>query len=308
MITLLETAVIERGESDSLLALGPSEDDGRYDWAEDDDRKQQSIALPGVREKHSDKEYADYDTGKAFIKGEGDASSVHENDVAQGSLGDCYLIAGMVAVARANPTLIEDLIDDHGDGTFTVTLYIRDDRYSKPKAVKTVIDARLPEKHAGTPLYAKLGDKSDGAVEMWPALLEKAVAQQKGSYDLISGGNIGKGGFTFKGASELLTGNAEGYMRTSGLDEDDALLHIALALDDKMPVTCDSKNMADDEEMSKEAVKYNVYGNHAYAPKSVDLDGRTISLTNPWGSSHVTDLPVADFLKYYRAIRINEGP
>ena len=152
-------------------------------------------------------------------------------------------------------------------------------------------------------LYAKTGDKADGKTEMWAALLEKTVAQHKGSYDLISGGNIAKG-FEFHGATELLTGKNEGYMRTAGMQEDDVLLEVAIALEEQKPVTCDSLNMEGDAALAADAKKFNVYGNHAYVPESVDLDGRTLTLTNPWGSHHVERLPVQDFLRFYRSIRI----
>lgn len=279
-----------------------AEDGGKYDWAEDGDRVQQEEALPALRPKHAGNEYKDIDNGAAFVKGSTDDHAIDPNDVAQGSLGDCYLMAGMIAVARANPEAIADLIKDNQDGTFDVSLYIRQSYYSKPTRVTKTVDARLPMSGSAA-LYAKTGDTGDGKTEMWAALLEKTVAQHKGSYDLISGGNISTG-FQFHGATELLTGKNEGYMTTASMDEDDALLHIAIALDDKKPVTCDSLNMEGDASLAAEAKKYNVYGNHAYVPETVDLSGRTLTLTNPWGSHHVEKLPVKDFMRFYRSIRV----
>lgn len=304
MAELLQQAIIDAKAEDSLLSLDAheEEDPGKYHFPEDDTRKQQQDELPGLREQHASTPYTDHEGGKAFVKGSGDANDIDPNDVKQGSLGDCYLMAGMLAVARANPEAIRDLIKDNGDGTFEVTLYIRETRYGKPVAVTKTVDARLPG--SSTPVYAKAGDKEGEDEELWAALIEKTVAQHKGSYDKISGGNIGKDGFQFHGATELLTGAKEGYLPTDGMDEDDALLHIAIALDEKKPVTCDSRDMSEDAELSKEATKVNVYGNHAYGPENVDLDGRKIDLQNPWGSSHVKALPVKDFLRFYRAIRI----
>ncbi len=311
LASLLEAAAHEAGvdEQQDLLSLNAEQlgtDPEAYWFAEDGDRQQQSAPLPELREKHAGTEYLDYENGAAFVQGSGDEHAVDPNDVAQGALGDCYLMAGMLSVARANPEAIQDLIVDNGDGTFDVTLYIRSSRYASPEAVVTTVDARLASKAAGQPIYAKTGDSTADQTELWPALLEKAVAQQKGSYDKISGGNIAKDGFQFHGATELFTGQAEGYHRTSSMDEDDALLYIAIALDEGKPVTCDSHDMSSDAELAKEATAKNVYGNHAYAPESVDLDGRTINLTNPWGSSHVSALPVADFMRYYRSIRIGQ--
>lgn len=319
LTALLELAGEQAGvQETSLLSLaGDVELDlgGKYWFAEDGDdleggeqqaRRAQDLDLPELRDTHKDAYgYHDYETGVAFVRGASDSHDIDPNDVAQGALGDCYLMAGMLAVARANPERIRDLIVDNGDGTFDVTLYIRDSYYSEPKRVVTTIDAQLPSKRAGVPLYASTGDQADGQTELWPALLEKAVAQQKGSYELISGGNIARG-FQFHGATELFTGKAEGYLSTDSLDEDDVLLHIAIALDDGKPVTVDSRNLGDDEALTREATSANVYWNHAYAPLAVDLEARTLDLTNPWGSHHVTALSVKDFMRYYRAIRIGE--
>jgi hypothetical protein len=303
----------ELGADKSALWL-PGEDPGKYQFAEDGDdvggtgtaqRKTQDAKLPELREKHAGTQYMDYTQGQAFVKGAGDQGAVDPNDVKQGALGNCYLMAGMAAVARANPSAIEKLIKDKGDGTFDVTLYLRKSAYGRPTPVTVNIDGRLASKYAGSPIYAGIGDAEGGKQEMWAPLIEKALAQQKGSYDKISGGNIAKDGFNFGGATELLTGKIENYYNMDRLDEDDALLTVAAALESKKPVTADTRNIEGDEALTKEATSKNVYWNHAYAPVSVDLEGRTINLQNPWGSSHVDKLPVALFVKYYRSIRVN---
>lgn len=304
----------ETGGDLSQLWL-PGEDPGKYQFAEDGDdvggqqgaRKQQDAKLPELREKHAGSQYLDYENGAAFVQGAGDAHAVDANDVKQGALGDCYLIAGMAAVARADPAAIQKLIKDNGDGTFDVTLYLRKSAYGRPTPVVTRVDARLASKSPGSPLYAGVGDQEGGKAELWTALIEKSVAQQKGSYEKISGGNIAKDGFNFAGATELLTGKIENYYNLDRLDEDDALLTIGSALESKKPVSVDSRNLESDAELTRQATSKNVYWNHAYAPVSVDLDGRTIDLQNPWGSSHVSKLPVDLFMKYYRSIRINGG-
>ena len=307
---LLEEAARVEGVSDEQLWMPTHPDE--FKFAEDDTtddtatttRRQQVLDLPALRPKHEGKEYEDFENGVAFARGEGDAHVVDPHDVDQGSLGDCYLIAGMAAVARADPGLIEDLIQDNGDGTFDVDLYLRPERYSRPIRTTTTVDSRLAVKYSGKPLYAGLGDQVDGKDEMWPALIEKALAQQKGSYDLISGGNINKHGFNYGGTSELLTGHRGSYLRTDGMDEDDALLYIGAALEDGVPVVASSRNLKDDPELTREANAQNVYWNHAYAPESVDLDAGTVDLQNPWGSSHVDDLAGADFLRFFKAIRL----
>lgn len=305
-----------QGKVDTKLSFGIEEEpEGKYHFPEDGgtssqggstEKKQQQDALPQLREKHQGGayKYGQVKDAKAFVKGSGDENAVSPNDVAQGSLGDCYLIAGMAAVARANPDAIQKLIKDRGDGTFEVTLYIRRSRYGRPEPVTKIVDAQLPERSPGSQLYAKSGDKGSEGTEVWTALIEKTLAQHKGSYETIQGSQIGQGGFQFAGTSELLTGKYESYQETSKMDEDDCLLTIAAALEAHKPVTAETYDMTNDEAMTKEAAPFNVHGNHAYAPEKVDIDNRTIALQNPWGSDHVAPLDVKLFKKFYRAIRV----
>lgn len=270
---------------------------------EDVVRKQQEGELPGILEKHSQYKYEDIEKGKAFVKGESDGLDIDPNDVKQGALGDCYLMAGMAATARANPESIRRIVKDNGDGTFEVTLFIREKAFSTPKAITTTVDARLPTKGGTSLLYAKVGNSGADGDELWPALLEKTLAQHKDSYDLISGGNIAKG-FEFHGATELFTGKPEGYFAASSLSEDKVMEMMQSALAGNKPITVDSQSMENLPDLTKEANAVNVYGNHAYAVKSVDAVARTVNLQNPWGSSHVVDLPIKDFKRFYRSIRV----
>lgn len=310
--------VKDQGMIDTKATLGVEEEDpGKFQIPEGPDsvqgtgtgsgateRKQQQDALPKLRDKHEgNKSYEDIKNGTPFIKGAGDAGEVDAHDVAQGSLGDCYFVAAMAAVARANPDAIKKLIKDNGDGTFDVTLYVRKNSWSTPTPVVKKVDARLPSNGGGSLLYVSSTDKEGDNRELWPSLLEKTLAQHKGSYNAIEGGQIANG-FNFAGATEMLTGKAEGYKSTDKMSEDDILLEIGAALEAKKPVTVDSRDMSSDEAMSKEANALNVYGNHAYAPEKVDINARTISLQNPWGSHHVPNLPIATFKKYYRGVRI----
>ncbi|NOY25403.1 MAG: hypothetical protein GXP62_05975 [Oligoflexia bacterium] len=288
----------------------PVPGDGQLDDAGKVIRRQQDDALPGVRGEHQDAStygYRDYKDGKAFVKGRTHVSDIDPNDVKQGQLGDCYLMAGMAATARAEPEAIRRLIVDNGDGTFEVTLFIRKTPSSTPVAMRQVIDARLPSKGAGNPVYAGLGSSTKEGDELWPALLEKRLAQEKGSYELISGGNIAKGGFNFAGASELLTGKAERYFTTASLSENRVMSLMEDALTAKKPITVDSMSMEKLPDLSREANAVNVYGNHAYAVESVDVSSRTVNLQNPWGSNHVKNLPIKDFMRYYKSVRVGGG-
>jgi len=102
------------------------------------------------------------------------------DDVYQGSIGDCYLLASIGSIANANPQLIRERIADLGDGTFAVqfasdgaTAYVR-------------VDADLPVSSAGL-VFAKLGRQGS----LWVAIVEKAYAffrSGAGSYASLDNG------------------------------------------------------------------------------------------------------------------------
>jgi hypothetical protein len=82
---------------------------------------------------------------RAYIKGEGDENDVDGNDVQQGQLNDCFLMAGISAVVRSHPypdAFMRNLITDHGDGTYTVTFFDGDEPTGK-RAVRVKATARL---------------------------------------------------------------------------------------------------------------------------------------------------------------------
>lgn len=311
---LASSAAEQVGVEPWLLGFG--EDPDKFIFAEDGDdqetargggRSRQREALPALRGKHAGNVYADFATGTPFVEGAGDGHQIDPNDVKQGALGDCYLIAGMAAVARADPEAIRELIKDNGDGTFDVTLFLRANHYSAPRPVTKTVDARLAVVSAGRPLYAGTGDQVGDDVEIWAALIEKTLAQHKGSYELISGGNITGDGFAYGGATEMLTGEHENYMRVDNLDNDSILLMIAFALETRKPVVASSRSAKDDEELTRDANGHNVYWNHAYAPESVDLGSGTLTLQNPWGSHHIEALHIDDFRRFFKALRIGGG-
>jgi hypothetical protein len=100
-------------------------------------------------------------------------------DATQGSLGDCWLIAGMSAVANDTPFTLTSRIVDFNDGTYGVRLGNNFYR----------VDSDLPVAPASpsVPAYARLGVGNS----MWAAVLEKAYAHYRtgaNSYGSLVGG------------------------------------------------------------------------------------------------------------------------
>ena len=128
-------------------------------------------------------------------------------DVAQGRLGDCYLISAMGAVAAANPKAIMNCFSPHtpNQTQYTVTLHLPDGRggfKKNPVVVDTALPTKIEEVQMNAPTYALKGKNlGNHNVPIWPGLLEKAYAQMVGGYD--DAGD--KGGYS-NVAMEAITG------------------------------------------------------------------------------------------------------
>ena len=108
-------------------------------------------------------------------------------DAAQGSLGDCFLVASLAAIANASPETIKDAITFNAStGTYSVRFYEEKGR-NNFTPVQIEVDAYLPSKVGSKDDPAYAGDK--GGV-MWVAIAEKAYAKWKGGYDVIGEGGV----------------------------------------------------------------------------------------------------------------------
>jgi hypothetical protein len=221
-----------------------------------------------------------------YVLGAGDVDVVDHDDVSQGGLGDCYLMASIAAIARNNPDAIKNMIHENRDGSgnvvsYTVRLHEENGWWSRLwggsqlKARDITVDATFPQTRANP---GDLG--GDGAQELWPMILEKAFAQMKGGY-----GKIGDGGWP-EAALEALTGrNAANRWDADDLRFD----QVAAALGRRQNIVFDTPG-----DGKKLAGEYGLVTSHAYMLDSVRVDenGRGwIQLYNPWGYNHPPEIP-----------------
>jgi calpain family cysteine protease/hemolysin type calcium-binding protein len=123
-----------------------------------------------------------------------------ENDVIQGSVGDCYFLSTLSSVAKIDPNLIRQSVASLGDGTYAVRFF-----NSQGTATYVRVDAELPEYWAGSePAYARLGAQNC----LWVAIMEKAWAEFRtpgdDSYAAINAGQMSEA-YTALGLSSSTT-------------------------------------------------------------------------------------------------------
>lgn len=223
---------------------------------------------------------------------------IDPEDGKQGSLGNCPMPAGAMAVAAADPQLVKHLIADNGDGTYTVTL--------RPPGQKTrdiVVDGELHSR------YGKANQKdANGNPINWFPLVEKAYAELVGGYDIMGQGlSVGDVIATLSGRKNT------------------AYFHNVTDADKVWGELVDGyKNqrvMAAGTHPSAAGVNYSgsgVYANHAYSILSVREENgqRLLTLRNPWGSSDgrvlpsdgendgVFDIPLESYLELYQVTNV----
>ncbi|MEW8351192.1 MAG: C2 family cysteine protease [Candidatus Thiodiazotropha taylori] len=188
------------------------------------------------------------------------------DDVNQGSLGDCYLIATIASIAKTNPEFISNMIADNQDGTYTVRLYDA----GHPRYI--IVDADLYRNDNGDPAYTH----GTNPREIWPAIIEKAYAKINGGYDDIVSGYP-------RAALLALTGNVPHWSSTSSISLDNMYSQMERALTTGRPVIASSLSSGDSNyEQNGLAFR------HAYSVTGVytDTNGqRWVNLRNPWGYS-----------------------
>ena len=187
------------------------------------------------------------------------------NDIKQGSLGDCYFLGGLAAIAQDTPNAILKNMVDFNDGTFGIRL---GNNYYR-------VDADLPVYTGSASLaYAKLGAQNS----LWVAVAEKAFAHYRkntNSYASLEGGwgievnrafrSVSLGDFafsSFKSAADL--GNA---------------VYGAWAAKKAVTIGIISNTNA--------SIVGNLINSHLYTVVSVTKDSKgvvtSMVLRNPWG-------------------------
>lgn len=222
-------------------------------------------------------------------------------DIQQGYLADCYLVAAMGAVAMQRPDLIEKMIKDNGDGTATVTLYTDGTALAAPghgKPVDVRISMKLPSANGSNPTYARSKSK-----ELWPSLIEKAYVAQFGGGDyqgINAGGSPGD-------AMSAIMGTASNGFSTSSLDAKECVEQLETMLKAGKPTVAasfgkdDAKNNTALQKLSDEK---NVHAWHAYVVKKADSKSGMVTLFNPWGSSHPAELTGEEFKQLYTYVYV----
>jgi hypothetical protein len=222
-----------------------------------------------------------------FVKGDGDACAIDPNDVRQGALADCYALAPIQGLAQSPKGMqrIRDMIhartEPNGKIVYDVTLWVPDPN-GKGRVEKTFT---VPNSFVLGHVRTGDVDAATGGKEIWPLVLEAAIAQACGGADAIADGGRPAD------AIAMLTGKEpeiKQFRWIFGYSADDIRRDLAA---DRMVVL----STIPKENKSDPPLPFGLTDSHAYVVKAVvNVNGEPhVVLTDPWGHHEVT-VPVAE--------------
>lgn len=227
----------------------------------------------------------------ADLYGKGGPSA---QDIKQDSLGDCYFVATLGALAKQRPDLIQNAISyDAASGNFSVKLYDG----GKERTI-TVTQADLAYNIARNGGSTVDNTEKDGPV--WPAVMETAYAKMLDSNPadgLKQGFDILGAGGKARNALEVLTGSkgsdfvySQGFFQSesSAIDALGKQVETALANGRPLTLSTDPENRSFiDMIRGKDGPQDGLVDNHVYVVESIKKvgDDYEVTLRNPWGTN-----------------------
>ena len=167
----------------------------------------------------------------------------------QRDVGDCFFVASMSAVAQNNPKAIKDAFRAKADGTWDVRIYDRRGTKFVPTWVN--VDNNFPKDVYGDLWYTS----GKNPKELWPALLEKAMAIHLGGYDKLDLGGSPQSGIT------AITGTWTNMVRPGEQSSEQLFKTLAYAVKNRLPMATYTRG----DRFSSELKYQRLVADHAYS-------------------------------------------
>ena len=227
-----------------------------------------------------------------------------EKHVFQGGLGDCWLNAAAAAIALKHPEILQQMIRDNGNGTYTVTLHEYNDTTGAYAPVEITVDDRVRQQGA-SPLFGRGPLGEDGKTIVWWPILEKAFAEFYAGYANIDGN------WMMFSLETLLGREVNRQIFKVGQDDEAWDFLKKLTKGDNV-MTAATVVDTNDKALMAKMKEYGYVSNHAYTLERIENKNgkKLVWLRNPWGyfegnrrPDKVEDgsfaVPLADFVKFF---------
>jgi hypothetical protein len=215
-----------------------------------------------------------------YLTEPGESGAINVADINQGQMGDCFLLSSIGEIVLLKPAFISDMIHANANGTETVTLYeassgrLPTANTTAFKSVSETVTNVFPNYSVNN---GASQDVVNGQKEIWPQVIENAVATLGGGY-----ASIANGGSPVV-AMEELTGHTASFMSAASLTL--ATLQNFVKADDLIVM----------DTLQSGALPNGLFNDHAYMFSSVTGSGASamVHLLNPWGFDQPTAMLVS---------------
>jgi len=212
----------------------------------------------------------------------GNTAAIAVTDLNQDALNDCFLISSIGELVLTDPNFIKNMIHQNSNGTETVTLYEEASgkvpTYNYVGAFKKVTEVVTNKFVSDSVNSGATQDVVNGVKEIWPQVIEQAVAQLDGGFSAFT-----NGGYPDV-AMEELTG-----VQASAIYPVTSVSAATLYTDIEKAMKADDMIIFDTVD---NPTSYNLVGFHSYMFDGIKGSGATaaVKLLNPWGYDEPSQL------------------
>jgi hypothetical protein len=203
-------------------------------------------------------------------------------DVSQGYLGDCYFVSSLGEVALQDPSAIENMITNNGNGTYGVRFFVNG------QADYVTVNEQLPVMGGGYRwANGSTSEFANSTVDNWVALVEKAYAQLNAQTNAPHGMSLNSASDSYAGinagsgsALTLITDQSEAPISLSARESSSALAQVLSS------VTSSFKSGEEVLMSTPGASSGNLVGSHMYMVTAINASSGALTIQNPWGSAY----------------------
>jgi hypothetical protein len=208
-------------------------------------------------------------------------------DVNQGYLGDCYFVSALGETALMDPSLIENMITNNGNGTYSVLFYVNG------QADYVTVNSQLPGMSGDEWANGATQEFANSTTVSWVALVEKAFAELNGQTAAAQ-----YGGHPTGDAYENLNGGTaislseitDQTFNTYNLSQNESTPSLSSLM---TTLSADFKAGDDIILSTPNPDNGNLVGDHMYMITAVNAAAGTISIQNPWNNAYSGSLQMS---------------
>ncbi len=204
-------------------------------------------------------------------------------DVNQGQVGDCWFLAALAETALEDPTLLTNLITEHGNGTYGVEFHFNG------QMDFVTVNGELSTYTGNVIQYdGSEMEFASSTTSLWVPLVEKALAQLSEQSGVVTGMEYAGGQDQYY---ELNSGGGEGITLITG-QQTQTLAIAGLSSSSLTSLLTSLQNdLAAHNDVllgtSNDAVSGNLVADHMFAVTAVNAATGMVTLYNPWGANAV---------------------